>query len=75
MTGNGDDYLEEFEKAQIYIDLYDIYKTIDEEDWVNTTSLKPNDVVLIEIRPPEGAGYPIELKVPPTIDKTMVLLQ
>ena len=75
VSENKDDYLEEFEKAQIYIDLYDIYKTIDEEDWVNTTSLKPNDVVLIEIRPPEGAGYPIELKVPPTIDKTMVLLQ
>ena len=72
VTGNGDDYLEEFEKAQIYIDLYDIYNnTI--KDWNNT--LKPNDVVLIEIRPPEGAGYPIELKVPPTIDKTMVLLQ
>jgi len=71
VSENGDDYLEEFEKAQIYIDLYDIYnKTV---GWANT--LKPNDLLLIEVRPPEGAGYPIELKVPPTIDDTMVLLQ
>lgn len=73
VPGNGDDYLEEFEKAQIYIDLYDIYNNTNTVGWGK--ALKPNDVVLIEIRPPEGAGYPIELKVPPTIDETMVLLQ
>jgi len=60
-----DSYLEEFEKAQIYIDLGEIS---------GNEKLKPNDEFLIEIRPPEGAGYPIELKVPPTIDDTMVLL-
>jgi len=68
VTLNGDSYLEEFEKAQIYIDLEEIYND------KGYAQLKPNDVVLIEIRPPEGAGYPIELKVPPTIDETMVLL-
>ena len=66
-TINGDSYLEEFEKAQIYINLTAIY---------NKTGipLTPNDEFLIEIRPPEGPGYPIALKVPPTIDATMVLL-
>ena len=63
-TVNDDDYLEEFEKAQITIDL-------DAAGF----SLKPNQVFLIEIKPPMGATYPIELKVPPTIDPTMVLLQ
>ena len=65
VSENKDSYLEEFEKAQIYINI----EAIDDQG-----ELKPNDVVLIEIRPPEGAGYPIELKVPPTIDNTMVLL-
>jgi len=71
MQGNNNDadsYLEEFEKAQIYIDLKDICES---NSW---NKLQPNDEFLIEIRPPEGAGYPIELKVPPTIDDTMVLL-
>ena len=67
VTENGDSYLEEFEKAQIYINLTAIYKD-------GNTPLEPNDEFLIEIRPPEGAGYPIALKVPPTIDPTMVLL-
>ena len=71
VTLNGDSYLEEFEKAQIYINLTAIYKR---QDIGSAKALKPNDVFLIEIRPPEGAGYPIELKVPPTIDETMVLL-
>ena len=65
-----DNYLEEFEKAQIYIDFEDIYN----RDDVNG-QLNPNEVFLIEIKPPMGATYPIELKVPPTIDPTMVLLQ
>ncbi len=69
--GNADDYLEEFEKAEIYIDLDDIYNT--SVGWDKT--LNPNEVFLIEIKPPMGATYPIELKVPPSIDPTMVLLQ
>ena len=73
VTLNGDSYLEEFEKAQIYINLTAIYNSTRIKDGWNKT-LQANDVFLIEIRPPEGAGYPIELKVPPTIDKTMVLL-
>ena len=67
ITLNGDSYLEEFEKAQIYINLTAIYNKTE-------IPLTPNDEFLIEIRPPEGAGYPIALKVPPTIDATMVLL-
>ncbi len=63
-----DNYLEEFEKAEIYIDLKDAGFTGD-------YALNPNEVFLIEIKPPMGATYPIELKVPPTIDPTMVLLQ
>jgi len=67
-----DNYLEEFEKAEIYIDLDEIYNhtTV---GWDKT--LDPNEVFLIEIKPPMGATYPLELKVPPTIDPTMVLLQ
>ena len=65
-----DSYLEEFEKAQIYIDLDAIYNVT---GWDKT--LGPNEVFLIEIKPPMGATYPVELKVPPTIDPTMVLLQ
>ena len=71
VTENGDSYLEEFEKAQIYINLTAIYNI---SDIGHDKALKPNDEFLIEIRPPEGAGYPIELKVPPRIDETMVLL-
>ena len=59
-----DRYLEEYEKAQITIDLI-----------LAGFELKPNEVFLIEIKPPMGATYPLELKVPPTIDPTMVLLQ
>lgn len=60
--GNPDDYLEEFEKAQITVNLTNL-------------QVNPNEVFLIEIKPPMGATYPIELKAPPTIDPTMVLLQ
>ncbi|MBE8539192.1 flagellin [Geoglobus acetivorans] len=63
-TGGADSYLEEFEKAEIYIDLEAAGFT-----------LNPNEVFLIEIKPPMGATYPLELKVPPSIDPTMVLLQ
>jgi len=71
ITINGDSYLEEFEKAQIYINLTAIYER---QEIGHNKTLKPNDEFLIEIRPPEGAGYPIALKVPPTVDATMVLL-
>jgi len=68
-----DNYLEEYEKAQIYINFEEIYSTL--EGTYTNPQLKPNEVFLIEIKPPMGATYPIELKVPPTIDPTMVLLQ
>ena len=70
-----DDYLEEFEKAQIYIDFEAIYDKVEQDFSINKPELTPNEVFLIEIKPPMGATYPIELKVPPTIDPTMVLLQ
>ncbi len=63
-----DNYLEEFEKAEIYINLT-------AAGFNGTYKLDPNEVFLIEIKPPMGATYPIELKVPPSIDPTMVLLQ
>ncbi len=66
-----DNYLEEYEKAQIYINFEAIYNKLNESN----IQLKPNEVFLIEIKPPMGATYPLELKVPPTIDPTMVLLQ
>lgn len=61
---NPDDYLEEYEKAEItvYLGKYDL----------NVTS---NEVFLIEVKPPIGATYPIELKAPPSIDDVMVLLK
>uniref|UniRef100_A0A7C4S677 Flagellin n=1 Tax=Geoglobus ahangari TaxID=113653 RepID=A0A7C4S677_9EURY len=71
---NPDDYLEEFEKAQIYIDFENVYTYIINLNY-SEPYLKPNEVFLIEIKPPMGATYPLELKVPPTIDPTMVLLQ
>ncbi|ADB58439.1 flagellin [Archaeoglobus profundus] len=70
---DADNYLEEFEKAQIYIDFEDIYRDLLNE--YKNPQLEPNEVFLIEIKPPMGATYPLELKVPPTIDPTMVLLQ
>lgn len=61
---NPDNYLEEFEKAEITIYLekagFDI---------------NPNDDFIIEVKPPIGASYPIELKAPPSIDSVMVLLK
>ncbi len=79
-----DNYLEEFEKAQIYINLSAIYNYVEDhyQDFgfnstpsIKDVALQPNEVFLIELKPPMGATYPIELKVPPTIDPTMVLLQ
>ena len=79
-----DNYLEEFEKAQIYINFTAIYDYVksNANDYgltgvssADDIALKPNEVFLIEIKPPMGATYPIELKVPPSIDPTMVLLQ
>lgn len=57
-----DDYLEEFEKAEINLDLTEL-------------DLDPNEIFIIEIKPPFGATYPIELKVPPAVDNVMVLLR
>jgi len=59
---NHDNYLEEFEKAEITLDL-------------STLDLDPNEIFIIEIKPPFGATYPIELKVPPAVDDVMVLLR
>ncbi|MDW7989900.1 MAG: archaellin/type IV pilin N-terminal domain-containing protein [Archaeoglobaceae archaeon] len=59
-----DNYLEEFEKAEVTIYL--------EEAGFN---VNPNDNFVIEVKPPIGATYPIELKAPPSIDKVMVLLR
>ena len=58
-----DDYLEEFEKAEIFIDLS------------NNFDIAPNTNFVIEVKPPIGATYPIELKAPPSIDAVMVLLR
>ncbi|MEM5824283.1 MAG: flagellin, partial [Archaeoglobaceae archaeon] len=57
-----DDYLEEFEKAEIFIDL-------------SNFDIAPNTNFVIEVKPPIGATYPIELKAPPSIDAVMVLLR
>jgi len=61
--GGPDDYLQEFEKAQITINMTN-----------QSLDLKPNTEFLIEIRPPVGASYPINLKVPPAIESVMVLI-
>ncbi len=61
---NPDDYLEEYEKAEITIYLSDA-----------DFDINPNDNFVIEVKPPIGATYPIELKAPPSIDKVMVLLR
>ncbi|MEM1593813.1 MAG: archaellin/type IV pilin N-terminal domain-containing protein [Archaeoglobaceae archaeon] len=58
-----DDYLQEFEKAQITINMSN--QGID---------LKPNTEFLVEIRPPVGATYPISLRVPPAIQPVMTLI-
>jgi len=62
---NPDDYLEEFEKVEITLDL----------SGLDGLDLDPNEDFIIEIKPPIGATYPIELKVPPSIDSVMVLLR
>lgn len=59
-----DNYLEEFEKAEVTVYLEDA-----------GLSVNPNDNFIIEIKPPIGATYPIELKAPPSIDQVMVLLR
>jgi len=61
-TINNDRYLEELEKAEILVDLTQF-------------SIGPNTNFIIEIKPPIGATYPIELKAPPSIDNVMVLLR
>ena len=58
-----DNYLQEFEKAQITINMTK-----------QGLDLKPNTEFLVEIRPPVGASYPINLKVPPAIEDVMVLI-
>ncbi|MDI9642278.1 MAG: archaellin/type IV pilin N-terminal domain-containing protein [Archaeoglobaceae archaeon] len=58
-----DKYLQEFEKAQITINMTN--QSID---------LKPNTEFLVEIRPPVGATYPISLRVPPAIQTVMTLI-
>jgi len=59
-----DNYLEEFEKAEVTVYLEDA-----------GFSVNPNDNFIIEVKPPIGAAYPIELKAPPSIDEVMVLLR
>ncbi len=59
-----DNYLEEFEKAEITVYLEGAGLDVD-----------PNDDFIIEVKPPVGASYPIELKAPPAIDNVMVLLK
>ncbi len=59
---NPDKYLEEFEKAEIVVNLTDF-------------NIGPNENFIVEVKPPIGASYPIELKAPPTIDSVMVLLR
>jgi flagellin FlaB len=61
-TINGDNYLEELEKAEILVDL-------------SQFEITPNTNFIIEVKPPIGATYPIELKAPPSIDNVMVLLR
>ncbi len=61
---NPDDYLEEFEKAEVTIYLESA-----------GFSIESNDNFIIEVKPPVGASYPIELKAPPAIDDVMVLLK
>ncbi|WP_456469431.1 archaellin/type IV pilin N-terminal domain-containing protein [Archaeoglobus sp.] len=61
---NPDNYLEEFEKAEVTVYLKSAGFSID-----------PNDDFIIEVKPPVGASYPIELKAPPSIDNVMVLLK
>ncbi len=57
-----DNYLEEFEKAEVLVKL-------------DNLNINPNDDFIIEVKPPIGASYPIELKAPPAIDNVMVLLK
>jgi flagellin FlaB len=57
-----DNYLEEFEKAEITVDL-------------SKFDIDANTNFIIEVKPPIGATYPIELKAPPSIDNVMVLLR
>jgi len=57
-----DDYLEEFEKAEVRVNVSDL-------------NIGPNENFIIEVKPPIGATYPIELKAPPAIDNVMVLLK
>lgn len=61
---NPDHYLEEYEKAEVTV-------------YLETAGLNigPNENFIIEVKPPIGATYPIELKAPPTIDNVMVLLR
>lgn len=59
-----DNYLEEFEKAEVTIYLENA-----------AFDINPNDNFIIEVKPPIGATYPIELKAPPSIDSVMVLLR
>lgn len=59
-----DDYLEEFEKAEITVYLKDA-----------GFDVNANENFIIEVKPPIGATYPIELKAPPSLDSVMVLLK
>ncbi len=59
-----DDYLEEYEKAEVTIYV--------EQAGLN---IGPNQNFIVEVKPPVGATYPIELKAPPAIDNVMVLLR
>jgi flagellin FlaB len=61
-TINNDDYLEELEKAEILVNL-------------SQFEITSNTNFIIEVKPPIGATYPIELKAPPSIDNVMVLLR
>ncbi|AIG97932.1 MAG: putative flagellin 1 [Archaeoglobus fulgidus] len=63
---NPDNYLEEFEKAEVTLYLDSTGAGLD---------INPNDDFIIEVKPPIGASYPIELKAPPSIDDVMVLLK
>jgi|Deesub1362A_J573_1020465.scaffolds.fasta_scaffold00459_32 flagellin FlaB len=54
-----DDYLEVLEKVEIHI---------------TGLTLDPNEEFMVEIKPPAGASYPMELTVPANIDDVMVLL-
>ncbi|MBO8180624.1 MAG: flagellin [Archaeoglobus sp.] len=59
---NPDNYLEEFEKAEVVVKL-------------DNLNINENDDFIVEVKPPIGASYPIELKAPPAIDDVMVLLK